>query len=63
MPTKKHISALVYMAITSIMLFGVEQLERSCSVQTEVGMQRTDMQSPSYDVRCSRALISIDFYN
>ena len=30
---KKHISALVHVAITFIMLFGVQQLERSCSVQ------------------------------
>ena len=28
MPMKKHISALVYMAIMFIMLFGVQQLER-----------------------------------
>ena len=30
---KKHISALVHVAITFIMLFGVQQLERSRSVQ------------------------------
>ena len=30
---KKHISALVYVAITFIMLVGVQQLERSCNVQ------------------------------
>ena len=38
---KKHISALVYVAITFIMLFGMQQLERSCIVpiesQIEVG--------------------------
>ena len=33
MLTKKHISALVYVAITVIMLFGVQQSEQSCSVQ------------------------------
>ena len=33
MTMKKHISALVYMAIAFIMLFGVQQLERSCSLK------------------------------
>ena len=30
---KKHLSALVYVAVMIIMLFGVQRLERSCSVQ------------------------------
>ena len=35
MPMKKHILAIVYVAVAImlIMLFGVQQLERSCSVQ------------------------------
>ena len=30
---KKHISALIYLAITFIILVGVQQSERSCNVQ------------------------------
>ena len=34
---KKHTLALVSVAITFIMVFGVQQLEKSCSVQMKVG--------------------------
>ena len=36
---KKHILTLVYVVITFIMLFEVQWLERSCSVQEKLGMQ------------------------
>ena len=49
MPLKKHISALVYMSITFIMLFKVQQSE--CSVQEKLGMRRTDIPSLFYEVQ------------
>ena len=56
--TKKHISALVYMAIIFAMLFGVQQ---QCA--KKMGMQRTSRCNlHPIRSRCSRALSSIDFY-
>ena len=60
--TKKHISALVYVAITFIMLFGVQQLERSCSVQGNAKDRYAISILQGPDV-VARAPISIDFYN
>ena len=51
MQMKKHISALVCVAITCIMLFGVQQLESSYSVQEKLGMGRMDIQSLFYEVQ------------
>ena len=50
MPIKTHISALVYVAIVFVILFGVQQLERSCSAK-KLGMRKINMQSPSYEVQ------------
>ena len=36
---KKHILTLVYVVITFIMLFEIQQLQSSCSVQEKLGMQ------------------------
>ena len=47
---KTHISALAYVAIVFVILFGVQQLERSCSAK-KLGMRKTDMPSPSYEVQ------------
>ena len=59
---KKHIPALVYMAITFIMLFGVQQLERSCSVQISWECEGQVCNLHPTTSRCSsRALISKDF--
>ena len=63
MLTKKHISALVYMTITFIMLFGVQQLERSCSLQRSQECEGQICNLHPTRSRCIRALTSIDFYN
>ena len=62
MQTMKHTSALVYMAITFIILFGVQKLERSYSVQRSLEWgQLCNLHATRS--RCSRTLTSTDFYN
>ena len=65
MPMKKHILAIVYVvvAIMLIMLFGVQQLERSCSVQRNWECKRQICNLHSTRSKSSRALTSIDLYN
>ena len=63
MLTKKHISALVYVTITFIMLFGVQQLDRSYSVQRSWECEGQICSLHPTRCRCSMALTSIDFYN
>ena len=63
MLTKKHISAFVYVAITFIMLFGVQQLEKSCSVQRSWECKGQICNVHPTRPRCNRALTSIYFYN
>ena len=56
-------SALVYMAIMFITLYGVQQLERSYSVQISWECEGQICNLHPTRSRCSRALSSIDFYN
>ena len=63
MLTKKHIPALVYVAIMFIMLFGMQQLEKSCSVQRNWEYEGQICNLHPTSSRCSKALTSIDFYN
>ena len=46
---KKHISTLIYMSITFIMLFKVQQSEGS--VQEKLVMRRTNIQSLFYELQ------------
>ena len=57
------IEALVYVAITFIMLFGVQQLEKKCSVKRNWECEGKTSNLYPMRIRCSRALTSIDFYN
>ena len=58
---KKHILANVYVAVAImlIMLFGVQQLERSCSVQRSWECKRQICNLHPTRSRCSRVLTSI----
>ena len=60
---KKHISTLVCVAIMFIMLFGVQLLERSCSVQRSWWCKGQICHLHHMRSRCSRVLTSIDFHN